>query len=494
MLAKTKGTISGYPLILYYLGIFSILIGFLILSPLILVLIWPSESKDVQHFAIPAGIAFFIGIIILLLSKGKAKSPLQKNHDAILVVLTWLLAIILSALPFYLSGQLNLIESIFEATSGYSTTGLTVSHVESTPHTFLLFRSLMQLFGGVGLILLLTSFVIDKAGVRLYQAEGHVDKLVPNLLRSARTILLIYLLYIGVGTILYIIFDMPVFDAINHAISAVATGGFSVRSNSIGYYQSIPIEIITMALMVLGGTNFFVHLLIMKRKFKLAFNHVELKLLGFLILLFIPMFVFSLMRFNQLTFGESLRMGVFHFFSAITTTGLQIAPSMQYFPPPIIFHTIILMMIGAGIGSTAGGMKLYRVSLALKSAYWDLKVITGNKKFIRPHNVYRLGEKIKFDPTDINQNYTFLFVYLIILVIGISVYTFEGYGLIESIFEYTSTLGTIGLSYGIIGSQPSNLILWVTIVGMLIARLESYVIIIALTKLFVDFKKTINKS
>lgn len=491
---KEKGIISGYLLILYYLGGFSILIGIMILSPLLLSIFWHDEIQYMIYFVIPAGIAFVFGFTIILIFKGKSKAHLQKNHDSILVLFTWLLAIFFSAIPFYLSGQLNFVQGIFEATSGYSTTGLTVVDVTQTPKVFLLFRSLMHFYGGVGLILFLTSFVIDKAGMRLYQAEGHVDKLLPNIVRSARAILLIYLFYIVAGAILYVIFGMPLFDAINHSISAVATGGFSVRPESIGYYQSLPIEIITIVLMILGGTNFFVHLLLMKRKFKLAFNHVELKLLVLLTLLFVPLFIFSLMRFNSLSFNEASRIGIFHFFSAMTTTGLQTVNSMQFFPAPILFHLIIIMMIGAGIGSTAGGMKLYRVSLALKSSYWDLKDITGNKKLIRPHFTYRLGEKIKFDSYDVNQNYTFLFTYLIILIIGISIFTFDGYGFTESIFEFTSTLGTVGLSYGIIGSNPSNLILWTTIVGMVFARLESFIIIIAFTKMFVDFKRLVTKS
>lgn len=490
---KEKGVVTGYLLILYYLGLFSILVGFMILSPLLLTIFWHEEFRQAIFFVIPAGIAFVFGLSVMLSFKGKTKIHLQKKHDAVLVVFIWLFAIFFSALPFYLSGELSFVQSIFEATSGYSTTGLTVVDVENLPHTFLFFRSLMQLFGGVGLILLLTSFVIDKAGVRLYQAEGHVDRLLPNLIRSARAILLIYLFYIGLGTILYVIFGMPLFDAVNHSISAVATGGFSVRTESIGYYQSFPIEIITIILMILGGTNFYVHLLMMKRKFKLAFNHVELKLIGLLTLLFVPLFILSLMRFNNLNFFEASRIGIFHFFSAITTTGLQTVPNMQFFPAPILFHLIIIMMIGAGIGSTAGGMKLYRVSLALKSSFWDLKEITGNKKLIRPHFLHRLGEKVKIDASEVNKNYTFLFVYLIILCIGISIYTFEGYGFTESIFEFTSTLGTIGLSYGIIGSNPSPLILWTTIVGMLFARLESYIIIIAFTKIFIDFKRAITK-
>jgi trk system potassium uptake protein TrkH len=490
---KEKHVLSGYLLIVYYLGLFSLLIGTMILSPLLVLPFYPNDLSYAIYFIIPAAIAYGFGLIVLLLFKQKQKVHLEKKHDAILVLLTWILAITLSALPFYLSKQMTYTQSFFEATSGYTTTGLTVSNVEVTPKIFLLFRSLMQFYGGVGLILLITSFIADKAGMRLYNAEGHVDKLVPNLLRSARMILIIYTVYIAFGVILYIIFGMPLFDAINHSISAVATGGFSVKAQSIGYYNSVSIEIITMVLMILGGTNFFVHLLIMQRKFNLAFKHVEVKFLGLLTLIFVPMFVFSLMRFNHLGLNEALRIGIFHFFSSITTTGFQTVANMQFFHSSLLFPLVITMIIGGGIGSTAGGMKLYRVSLSLKGTYWNLNDSFSNRKFVRTRFINKLGTKTKVDMDEVNHNYSFLFVYLFILCLGILVLTFAGYGFIDSVFEFTSALGTIGLSYGVMSSSTSNLVLTVGIIGMMIARLESYIIIVAIAKVIIDFKHKLVK-
>jgi len=488
-----RKVLSGYPLVVYYLGLFSLLIGAMILSPLFILPFYPEDLSYATYFIIPATIAFGFGVIILLFFKGRQKLHLEKKHDAILVLLTWILAISLSALPFYLSKQMTYTQSFFEATSGYTTTGLTVANVSITPKIFLLFRSLMQFYGGVGLILLITSFIADKAGMRLYNAEGHVDKLVPNLLRSARMILIIYIVYIVLGVILYVIFGMPIFDAINHSISAVATGGFSVKPQSIGFYNSIAIEIITMVLMVLGGTNFFVHLLIMQRKFNLAFKHVEVKFLGLLVLIFVPLFVFSLMRFNSLSFVDSLRIGGFHFLSSITTTGFQTVSTMQFFHSSLLFPLVITMIIGGGIGSTAGGMKLFRVSLALKGTYWNLNDSYSNRKYVRTRFINKLGTKTKVDMDEINHNYTFLFVYLFILCMGILILTFAGYGFIDSVFEFTSALGTIGLSYGVMSANASNLVLGVGIVGMMIARLESYIIIVAITKIIIDFKHKLIK-
>ena len=178
------------------------------------------------------------------------------------------MSILISAMPFYMTGLFSFTESVFEVTSGYSTTGFTVVNVETIPPIFLIYRSLLQFFGGVGFVLVLTSAISDRLNMRLYNAEGHSDKLVPNLIRSGRIILSIYVGYILVGTIFLVIFGMTPFDALNHAICAVATGGFSTKAMSIGYYDSVKIEVTIMILMLLGGTNFFVHLMLIRGKLK----------------------------------------------------------------------------------------------------------------------------------------------------------------------------------------------------------------------------------
>jgi trk system potassium uptake protein len=483
-----KRIVSGYALILNYLGIFSVLIGLMILTPLFYLLFNHGEVNQALFFLLPAFLAIGIGLIIVYFYRNTEKGRLERNQDAVLVVFIWLIAIFYSALPFLISGNFTFTHSIFEATSGYSTTGLTVVDVESLPKIFLLFRSLMQFYGGVGLVLIMASAVSDKFQMRLYYAEGHNDKLLPNLIRSARMILSIYVGYILIGAVLYVVFGMSIFDAINHSISAVATGGFSTRAQSIGYYQSLPIEIITIVLMILGGTNFFVHLLLIRGKLKQVISHVELKFLGILTLIIVPLFIINLMSVNGNTFFESLRIATFQFFTTITTTGLQTISSVNILPVTFIFVTYILMMIGASTGSTAGGMKLYRVALGLKSIYWNILDALAHRKTVRKHFINKLGTKRVVEKDEIAQNFSFLFVYMIILFVGITIFTLHGYSMKDSIFEFTSVLGTIGLSVGIVGSHAPNVILWTSVIGMLFARLESYVILIAVAKIIHDLR------
>jgi trk system potassium uptake protein len=487
-LESNKKIISNYPLILSYLGIFSVLIGLIMLVPISVTFFYQEELIYIRLFAIPASIAIAVGLIIIFIFKNNQKGRLERNQDAILVTLIWIISIFFASLPFYLAGIYSFTQSIFETTSGFSTTGLTIVDVTTAPKIFLFYRSLLQFVGGVGLVLVLTSAISDKFGMRLYYAEGHQDKLLPNLIKSARMILSIYSGYIIMGTIVYTIMGMTVFDAINHSIAAVATGGFSTKAESIGHYNHLGIEITTMILMILGGTNFLVHLMLLKGKFKQILGHVELKLLGILIIVFIPLFTINILQM-QSTIGAALRVSSFQFFSAVTGTGYQTISTFTIMPPMFVFGIIILMVLGAGMGSTAGGIKQYRVALAFKSGYWQLRTNMAHKKAVRSHFINRVGSKTIVENEEIAQNYAFIMIYLFTLVIGTLIFASFGHSISDSLFEFASALGTVGLSVGIIHANAPALLLWTGTLGMLFGRLEFYVIIFAVFKIFDDLTK-----
>ncbi|MBN2300358.1 MAG: TrkH family potassium uptake protein [Acholeplasmataceae bacterium] len=484
-----KKITSGYPLIINYLGIFAFLIGFINLLPLILLAFRPEEIEFAHYFLIPGLTSIFVGSFIIFIFRKREKGKLERHQDAVLVMSIWLMAILISSVPFMLTGTYNFTQSIFESTSGYSTTGLSVVNVEQTPGMFLLFRSLLQFFGGVGLVLVLTSAISDKFGMRLYSAEGHSDKLMPNLIRSGRTIISIYVGYIALGTLFYVLFGMPVFDAINHSICALSTGGFSTQSGSIGSYNNLPIEIITMVLMILGATNFFVHLMLIRGKLKNVFKHVENKLLVIILLIFIPLMTINILSYYDGQFFYSLRVTSFQLISAITSTGYQSVPSFLPLPTFFMFGIIVSMAIGGSMGSTAGGMKQYRVALAFKSLYWNIKDQLGHKKTIRTHFINKLGTRTIVDKDDIIQNHSFLTIYFLVLILGAVIISTFGYSIKDSLFEFASALGTVGLSIGITGYTANPIVLWTLSIGMFLGRLEFYVIFVAIAKISLDLKK-----
>ena len=480
--------LTGFKLIFSYLTMFMIVIGIIMLMPLISLFFDISEWQLSLYFSIPGLSLIIIGILFQRYFKQFEKSQLERHQDAVLVVGTWVLGILLSTIPLLLLGY-SFTHAAFEITSGYSTTGLSVVDVTSAPKILLIYRSFLQFFGGVGFVLVLTSAISDKLGMRLYQAEGHSDRLVPNLLKSGQIIMRIYVFYIILGIIFYVLFGMPLFDAINHSISAVATGGFSTKSASIGFYKSLEIEIITIILMILGGTNFFVHLLLFRKKFKDVFSHIELKVFAFIAVISVIFGTISVMQQLQLTFGESLRISSFQLISSITGTGYQNISGFTNLPSTLFFLIILTMILGAGTGSTAGGIKQYRIGLMVKSQYWQIKDMLSHKKTVRTKFINRLGKKMVIEQDEITQNYMFITTYIVILLIGAFMIMLHGYTFEDSLFEFASALGTVGLSVGILNANAPSFLLWTGTFGMFLGRLEFYVIFIAISKVALDITR-----
>lgn len=493
-LASTKTQVSGWSLILGYIGYVIILIGIMICIPLITLFFYPEELNNAQYFFFPGSLSVLFGALMVLRIRKKEKTKLQKNQDVIIVFLTWIISILLTAIPFLLSGRYNFTQSVFEVTSGLTTTGLTISDVENLPKIFLIYRSILHFVGGVGLILIMTSFLSNVYGMQIYNAEGHPDKLMPNLIKSARLIFLIYAGYIAGGVALYIFFGMSPFDAINHAISAVSTGGFSTRASSIGYYNSLPIEIVSIVLMLLGSINFLIHLRILSGKWHDAVHHCETKFGIFIIALFTMIFSAILLNGFCSALPEAIRISIFHIVSIMTTTGFQTVPGFNVFPSSILFLLVLLMFIGGQSGSTSGALKQYRIIILLKQVYWYIRCQLSPSHEIRVNHVERFGTKEVIDQKAKHEINIFVIIYLLLFLIGTFIYTLYGFSLQDSIFEFASVLGNGGVTIGINHFNAHTGILWNSIIGMILGRLEIYIVILTLIRAFIGVKNKITDS
>lgn len=483
--------LKGYRLIAGYMGIVMILAGVITLLPLFTLFFYPEEMGQAQYFAVPGISSILAGYLLSLVLRGRRAGNLEKNQEMIVVLGTWIIAIFVTAMPFVLSGAYTVTQAVFETTSGLSTTGLSVVDVTAAPRIFLIHRTILLFFGGVGLVLVMTSVLSDVYGMRLYHAEGHSDRLLPNLIESARLIIGIYSGYILGGTFLYILFGMSPFDAINHAVAALSTGGFSTRAESIGYYNSPAIEMVTVILMLLGCTNFFVHLLLLKGKIKGFFSHCETRLLLFLLALFVPLLAVLLMNGGYENAPENFRTALFQAVSAITTTGFQTVESFALWTPAMLFLMILLMLIGGGAGSTAGGLKIYRVYVMLKEIWWKLVRDACSDRVVFTEQINRGGKKEAVSDKEKNQINSFVFFYLLLFVIGSFIFCCYGYSLQDSMFEFASALSTVGLSAGITVYDGSPVIHWTAIAGMFLGRLEIFVVFIAAARMASDGKNCI---
>lgn len=381
-------------------------------------------------------------------------------------------------------------QSVFEATSGLTTTGLTITDVESVTHMILLYRSLLHLIGGVGLVLVLTAILSNHSGgMQLFTAEGHTDRLTANPSNSARTILSLYGGFILSGILLYCMFGMPLFDAVNYSISAVATGGFAVHADSIGHYHSVPIDLITMLLMLLGATNFMASSMLFKGKWKGYFEHVEVQCSLVLLAVAGPIGTIQLMVDHlSPSVLKAIDQSFFQMISISTTTGLSNLDDYLNVSGFALVPAVILMFVGGNSDSTAGGLKAYRVALGFKSLYWDFRDSLRSERTVSPRKIKRFGIERSVTRDEISQNYAYMIAYFWLVVIGTFLLMLCGYSAQDSFVEFASALGTVGLSVGVTSPTASAATLWILTVAMLIARLEIFVFVFGLARIKGNFR------
>jgi len=471
-------------LIIGYTG--KILMGssLIYLLPLLVLPFYIEESVYAAGFIISAAAAFITGFLMSTQGDGKNEVTTIKE-GSVIVLLTWILTVIISALPFMISGGMSFTHSVFEAVSGWTTTGLSVVEVQKAPRIMLLWRSTMQFFGGAGLAVVMLAAIIGPHGFGLFSAEGRED-IIPNVVKSAKLMMIIYTGYFVVGAALYIEAGMTAFEAINHSAAAISTGGFSTRVGSIGEYDSVRIEIITMLLMLLGSINFGTHYMLMKGEARRFFRLGEIRISAFLLAVFIPLvFIFSASKLYE-TFGKAARVSFFELVSALTTTGYSTV-SYSGWDDFGMLVLVLLMIIGGGTCSTAGGLKQYRVLLLVKTLYWNMTRFFAPKNAVRLEYIERAEGPYEISSEHIINTACFTVMYIILYFAGVAVLTINGYSLRDSMFEFASAMSTVGLSIGITSPSAPALVLWTESAGMFLGRLEFFVVfygIINIVRLF----------
>lgn len=472
---------SRYRAIVSYLGLVLFMGAMIMLSPLLVLFWWPDELTHVRAFLLPAGVMGVTGLLLWRVLRLRHEATLSLQEGGVIVMLSWLFVCLFSAWPFTLGLGLTFRQALFESVSGWTTTGLSVVDVTQTPRVFLLWRSLMQLVGGAGLAIVMLSSIIGSTGAALSAAEGR-DQLLPQIRRSAILVLVIYSSYVLVGVVALRVAGMNWFDAVNHAFCALSTGGFSTRPESIGYWDAVAVEAVTLALMVLGNLSFLTAWVMMRGRFRAVFRNGELRLFVFLVALgSATVFLLSTAELYQ-TLAKRVRVAVFEVVSALTTTGYSTVGYNDWNGFGV-FVLIVLMFVGGGTSSTAGGLKQFRVYVLLKSAAEELKRMLLPRTAIVETPLW-VGEHPRFlEDSTVRRVSAFTFIYICVFVIGVAIMTGSGYSLQDSIFEYASTVGTVGLSVGVTSASAPAAVHWAQIVGMFLGRLEFFVVLSGLTKL-----------
>lgn len=303
----------------------------------------------------------------------------------------------------------------------------------------------------------------------------------PNIKKTAQAIFLIYNICLVLGTIAYRIAGMTWFDGICHAMCSLSTGGFSTKLNSIGEYNSLSIEIITIVLMIIGTTNFAALLLLARGKVRDFFKVSEVRFMFLLLLIVIPPTAISLSKGLDISLAEGLRRSTFDIVSAMSTTGYS-TMSYAHWPQFAIAILILMMVIGGGIGSTAGGLKLARVYLLLRIAGRNIKRKLSPSRSVEAPEYTKASGKAPIDRELAEDTSGFFIVYLVVYLVGSLALTVAAdCTLTEAMFDFASSLSTVGLSIGITNPSTCSAALIVEILGMFLGRLEIFIVLIGIT-------------
>ncbi len=466
---------------LYVIGALLCSVGLTMLFPLIFSVYYQDNSLLPFVYSMLATLFFGAGLVLAF--REPVKPLLNHREGMAIVALGWIGAGVAGALPFWFGGFLGFTDALFESISGFTTTGSTVlMDIEVLPRGLLMWRSLTHWLGGMGIIVLSLAILpfLGVGGMQLYKAEvpGPVpDKLKPRIKDTAMTLWKVYLFFSVLQAILLLLGGMDFFDAICHTFGTMATGGFSTRNASVGYYDSAYIQIVIIIFMFIAGINFSLHFKLLAGEPKALLKDPEFRFYSIVLLVCICIVTFSVYGSSYSDFGVALRHAAFQVISICTTTGFATANYEQWAPATLAI-LLILTFFGGCAGSTGGGIKCMRVLLLLKQAYHEIFHL------IHPRSVshVKLGSRI-VRPEVLSGVLGFFVLYICLFVLSSLLITGMGVDVLTAFSAAAACIGNIGPGLGTVGPAENFAHLpyaakWVLAMCMLLGRLEIYTIFI----------------
>jgi len=451
---------------------------------------------------VSGGLTMMVGFLIMLLTKSHSKE-MNKREGYIVVAFGWVVMALSGTIPYLLTGSITSFSSaFFETMSGYTTTGATIlNDIEAMPKGVLFWRSLTHWIGGMGIIVLAVAILplLGIGGMQLFAAEApgpSADKLHPRITDTAKRLWLIYFGYTVAETILLKVAGMTFFDAINHSLCTLSTGGFSTKNASVAYWNGQPIiQYIIIVFMFLAGTNFVLSYFAFKGKVQKVFKDEEFKLyfkfiaaftiIAALIIYFKTDPSLSSIE-HPMVWGKAesaFRHSLFQVISVITTTGFITADYTLWTPFLMVFF-FGLLFLGGSAGSTSGGIKVVRHLLLIKNGFLEFK------RALHPNAVVPVRYNGKAVSGEIVFNIlAFFILYMLSFIVGALVFSMMDIDFMSSIGLSASSLGNVGPALGNFGpvnnyaSLPTLGKWWASFL-MLIGRLELFTVLILLTPFF----------
>jgi len=471
-------------IIIYYLAKLIIGIGLFMLIPILVGIVY-KEINPIFDFIIGFSICMSVGILLTIIFK--TDKDLNWMHGMVIVSLSWLIATILGAIPFYMSGHWNsFLDACFDAMSGFATTGLTlVQDLNHLSFSHNMWRHLIMFLGGQGIIVVVLTFLIRgiSGAFKIYVGEGREEQVLPNVINTARFIWFVSIVYLVIGTVslgLVAFFEgIPISKAFFHGLcifmAAFDTGGFAPYQQNIIYYHSLPFELVTIAIMILGMMNFKLHYAVWTGNKREIFRNIEIVSLFFTIMIAFYFVASDLTKYGVYTNAISLfRKGFYQLISAHTGTGYATIYSAQFIKEwgnLALFGIIFAMSLGGATCSTTGGIKALRIGIAFKAFFQDVKRLILPEAAIvveKFHHIKNLilGEK------QVRSALLIIVAYITIYLIGTVIGMMLGYPFLDSLFESTSAAANVGLSCGITNTSMPVILKIVYMLQMWAGRLE----------------------
>lgn len=474
-------------------GILNICALLVIVNGLFMLLCLPFSFYygDGDHISIliSAGICLFVGLLVWLTTRRRAHFDISKRDGYLIVTMSWLTLSLTGALPYYISEMIpDYTSAFFETMSGYTTTGASVlNDIEGCPKGLLFWRSLTHWIGGMGIIVLTLAIlpILGIGGMQLFAAESpgpSAQKLHPRIRETAKRLWLIYVILTLVETVLLMFGDMDFYDALNHSMSTMSTGGFSTKNASMAAFGAYE-QYIVIAFMFIAGTNFIVTYYGLKFNWTKVWENEEFKTYGLITLIFMAVVGTVVVIVQDTSVEQSIRDAMFQVVAILTTTGFVTADYTAWTP----FVTVLflcLMFFGGSAGSTSGAVKVVRQIVLFKNSAMEFK------RLLHPKAVFPVRLNGKAIQQDIVFNVlAFFLTYLLLFVLGAVIMAFLGMDFDSAIGASAASIGNIGPGLGSVGpisnfADVPQLGKWVLSILMLMGRLEIFTVLILFTPYF----------
>jgi len=470
-------------IICYYIGEVITGIGLLMLVPVLTGVIF-REWSSALDFAMGMMAALSFGFLFMRIFY--TKEDLGWTHGIIVVALSWLVATFVSAIPMYLSGHfISFLDACFDSMSGFATTGLTlIQRLDHASNSLNMWRHLIMYVGGQGIVVIALTFLIKTSGVlSMYVGEAREEKILPNVIYTARFIWIVSLVYLVIGTVALTIIGMfegmPITRAFMHGMwifmAAWDTGGFAPQSQNILYYHSLPFELITLSIMMLGALNFKLHYAVWTGNRKEIYKNIEIVTLIISILTIFSLCAIGLSRLG--VYPQALAMfrkGFYQVISAHVGTGYATIYPRQFvleWGGLAMVGTIIAMALGGCACSTAGGIKALRIGITYGAIRQYVKKIMSPYETVVLQKFHHIKEMVLEDK-HLKAASIVILCYLFLYVGGAIVGMLFGYSPIEALFESVSATANVGLSCGITQASMPAAMKLLFIFQMWVGRLE----------------------